>query len=290
MIRSMDQTLTVHSAVGSRLATHLSPVRLWKTLRAHADLIEQFARREVLERHHGAALGVAWNIINPLLSLAVFTFVFSAVLGVDWPAEVNATAMPFALILFTGQTVFHTFAECTNRAPMLVSSRRNLVRKVVFPLEILSVAQVASTLFHLAVSVVLIVIAGLVLTGTVSSTIWLFPLTMVPLYALCLGMSWVLSALGVFLQDIRQMTGVAVTLLMFCSGVFYPVDRVPALYRPLIENNPLFIIIDSARCTLLWSRQPDWPALLIVTALALVFAQLGYALFAKSKRGMADVI
>lgn len=286
----MNPTLTVHTAAGAGLRSHLSPLRLWRTLRDHADLITQFARREVLERHHGAALGVAWNIINPLLSLAVFTFVFSAVLGVEWAADVNTTGMPFALILFTGQTIFHIFAECTNRAPALITSRRNFVRKVVFPLEVLSVAQVASTLVHLTVGVVLIILAGLIFRGTVSTTLWLFPVVLVPLYALCLGVSWLLSALGVFLHDVRQMTGVATTLLMFCSGVFYPIDRVPEHLRFLIEYNPLFILIDSARCTLLWSRQPDWPALAVVTVLSLAFAQFGYAFFTKSKRGMADVI
>lgn len=286
----MDPTLTVHSAHGAPLVRHLSPRSLWTLLARHRDLIAQFARREVLERHHGAALGVAWNIINPLLSLAVFTFVFGHVLGVAWPEDVNTTGVPFAVILFTGQTIYHIFAECTNRAPMLITSRRSFVRKVVFPLEVLSVAQVASTLVHLAVGVGLIVLATLALAGTVSTTIWLFPLVLVPLYALCLGVSWFLSALGVFLHDVRQITGVATMLLMFCSGVFYPIDRVPEHLRFLIEFNPLYILIHASRQTLLWSQVPSLPALAALTAFALVFAQLGYAFFAKSKRGMADVI
>ncbi|MBX3385113.1 MAG: ABC transporter permease [Phycisphaeraceae bacterium] len=286
----MDQTLTVHSAVGARLVEHLSPLRLISLLARHHNLIAQFARREVLERHHGAALGVAWNIINPLLSLAVFTFVFGVVLGVSWSEDVNTTGVPFAIILFTGQTIYHIFAECTNRAPVLITSRRNFVRKVVFPLEVLSVAQVASTVVHLGVGIGLIVVATLALAGTVSTTLWAFPLLLVPLYALCLGVSWFLSALGVFLHDVRQITGVATMLLMFCSGVFYPIDRVPEHLRFLIELNPLYILIHAARQTLLWSQHPDWSSLGILTLGSLVLAQLGYAFFAKSKRGMADVI
>jgi len=286
----MDQTLTVHSAVGSRLVQHLSPLRLWKMLNGHRDLIVQFARREVLERHHGAALGVAWNIINPLLSLAVFTFVFGVILGVSWSDDVNTTGVPFAIILFTGQTIYHIFAECTNRAPVLITSRRNFVRKVVFPLEVLSVAQVASTLVHLAVGVGLIILSTLAHAGTISATIWLFPLVLIPLYALCLGVSWSLSALGVFLHDVRQITGVATMLLMFCSGVFYLIDRVPEHLRFLIEFNPLYILIHAARQTLLWSQVPNLAALAALAVFSLVFAQLGYAFFSKSKRGMADVI
>ena len=288
----MSDGVIIYSSQAEPLAAHLSPLRPLRLMRRHGPLIVQFAQREVLERHHGAALGVVWNIINPLLSLAVYTFVFGVVMGVAWPQQPGSphAATPFALILFCGQTIFHVFAESVNRAPTLVTSRRSFVRKVVFPLEILSISAVLSTLVYLVVSVALIVLASFVFTGHVSSALWAFPLVMVPLYLLSLGLSWLLSSLGVFLTDIRNIVSVATGLLMFCSAVFYPVERIPADFRFLVEYNPLTILVESGRRTLLWSQTPDWPALGAVTVLSLLTAQVGFAFFSKSKRGMADVV
>lgn len=291
----MAETLVIHSAHAEPVAAHLNPARVIGLLLRHRDLILQFARREILERHHGAALGVLWNVVNPILSLLVYTFVFGVVMGVTWPEQLvdgkaSHAAMPFALILFCGQTIFHVFAESVNRAPMLVISRRSFVRKVVFPLEILSVSAVLSTLVYLVIGVVLTVIAALVFTGTVSTTLYLFPLVAVPLYLLCLGLSWFLSSLGVFLQDIRHMVTVVTGLLMFCSGVFYPLERIPERLRVLVEYNPIYVLVESSRRTLLWSQSPDWAALGAVALLSVLVAQCGYTFFAKSKRGMADVV
>jgi lipopolysaccharide transport system permease protein len=140
------------------------------------------------------------------------------------------------------------------------------------------------------IGVALTLIAAFVSSGTVSTTVWMFPLVCVPLYAMCLGVSWFLSSLSVFLQDVRQIVGVVTSLLMFCSGVFYPVERIPANVRFLVEYNPLYVLIDSSRRTLLWSEHPEWLKLGVVTVGALALMQLGYAFFAKSKRGMADVV
>lgn len=280
----------VHSSRAEPLGRFLNPARLVGLVREHRDLILQFARREVLERHHGASLGAFWNILNPLLSLAVYTFIFGVVMGVTWPEEVNHTKVPFALILFVGQTIFHIFAESVNRAPTLVTGRRSFVRKVVFPLEILSVSAVASTLVYLTVGVGIAVIATFALTGKVSTTLWLFPVVMVPLYMLSLGLSWILSSLGVFLHDIRNIVGVVTGLLMFCSGVFYPASRIPANMRWLVEYNPMYLFVEYGRRTLLWSEYPDWRKLAVMAAASFIVMQVGFAFFAKSKRGMADVI
>lgn len=303
----MSAAVVIHSARPEPLLTHLSPLHLARLLARHRGLIVQFAQREIVERHRGAALGIVWNILNPLLSLAVFTFIFGVVMGVSWPPIPNPTpvafpahanpapppplpALPFVVILFCGQTIFHVFAESANRAPTLITSRRGFVRKVVFPIEILSVAAVGSTVVYLAVGIVLTLAAAVICTGHVSTTAWMFPIVLVPLYLLSLGVSWFLSSLGVFLHDIRQIVGVVTSLLMFCSGVFYPIDRIPENMRWLVSYNPLYVLVESGRRTLLWSQEPDWPALLVLTAASLIVMQCGYAFFAKSKRGMADVV
>ena len=107
-----------------------------KNLWAHRDLIRQLVIREATQRYKGTVLGIAWSFVTPLMLLAVYTFVFSVVFQAQWgPGEGVPQPGEFALILFAGLIPFNLFAETVNRAPTLVLSVPNYVKKVVFPLE-----------------------------------------------------------------------------------------------------------------------------------------------------------
>jgi len=164
------------------------------------------------------------------------------------------------------------------------------VKKVVFPLEILPVAALGSSLINAGLSLIILMGAVLIFSATWPVTIYLFPLVLVPICALSLGVSWFLASMGVFVRDIAQPVSVIVQMLFFISGIFFPPSAVPEDVRFLMEVNPFVWILEDARRTLLWGQWPDWTWLISITVLSLIVMQLGYYWFMKTKKAFADVI
>jgi lipopolysaccharide transport system permease protein len=254
------------------------------------QLILQMTRREVVGRYRGSLIGVAWSFINPLLMLCLYTFVFSVVFKSRWGVSENESRVDFAIILLAGMIVFGIFSDVVNRAPGLIVSNVNYVKKVVFPLEILPWVAVGSTLFHNCVSLVVLLLVQLVLTLSLPWTVVLFPLVILPLIFIALGLAWFLAATGVFVRDVGQITGVITTVAMFLSALFYPVSALPPAYQPWLKLNPLVLIIAESRNVLVFGKLPDWRALSITLLSSLIVAFAGFWWFQKIRKGFADVI
>ena len=329
----MAELVVIRSSMPPPLWEHLNPARMVRILWEHRELTRNFARRDLAERHKGALLGVAWNVISPLLSLAVYTVVFGLIFGASWgrghPALPEFVGFPltplaggaeggavggggwsvpaplrgvggerggggaiwggrggggtpplpkfvdFPLTLLAGSAIFQMFAESANRASTLVSSRPNLVRRVVFPLEILPVAAVRAGLVHtlIIVGILLVVLAAVTGGSGMHWTIVLLPAVLAPLVMVCLGVSWALAAVGVFVRDVRHIVAVVTQLLMFTTPLFYPLDRISPEHvwlRRVIETNPLSVLVESGRRVVLWGEAPDWWRLGWVTVFAAV--------------------
>lgn len=248
-------------------------------------------RREVIGRYRGSMLGLLWSFVNPVLMLAVYTFIFSVVFKARWGAgDGTGSNLEFAVILFAGLIVFNLFSECLSRAPGLILSNVNYVKKVIFPLEILPLVSLGSALFHAAASLFVLV---LFLTFSDLRLVWtvaLFPLVLLPLLPLILGLSWLLASLGVFLRDVGQLVGLILTALMFLSPIFYPVSALPESVRDFIFLNPLSFIIEQSRSVLIFGQLPDWAGLAGYAAIAMLFALAGRFWFEKTRKGFPDVM
>ncbi|PRY66352.1 lipopolysaccharide transport system permease protein [Vreelandella songnenensis] len=263
---------------------------LLKSLWQHRDLIITMTKRDVAGRYRGSVLGLFWSFLNPVFMLLVYTFVFSVVFNARWGVTEEETSTQFAVVLFAGLVVHSFFAEVLSKAPGLILGSSNYVKKVVFPLEILPAIALGGAIFHTAISLLVLQVAYLFFTGIPPWTIVLTPFVFFPLAILSLGLAWMLAALGVFLRDIGQFIGVIITVLLFLSPIFFPIDRLPEEYQILILLNPLTFIIEQAREVLIWGRLPDWTGLAIYTFFSTVFAWAGYAWFQKTRKGFADVL
>jgi len=283
----MNSTST---AINPHAAQPTSLMALGKTLWSNRQLIAQMTRREVLGRYKGSVLGLAWSFFNPVLMLAVYTFVFSVVFQMRWGLGEEESKTQFAVVLFVGMIVHGLLAEVLNRAPGLILGNVNYVKKVVFPLEILPVVSMGAALFHSLVSFGVLLLAFALFNGFLHWTAVLAPLVVLPLVILTLGLAWMLASLGVFLRDVGQTIGVVTTVMMFLAPVFYPITAVPEELRPLMMANPLTFIIEQAREVLIWGRLPNWIGLGIYTLIATTVAWAGYAWFQKTRKGFADVI
>jgi lipopolysaccharide transport system permease protein len=292
--------VVIHTSIPAPMSAYLRPSRIIAMIRRNRGLVAQFTSRDVLERHKGAYLGVAWNVINPLITLAIYTFVFGYVFKSRW-VEAGAAGgsgeggggqagLAFVLPFFLGHSLFHFFAECMNRAPGVVTARPNLVRKVVFPVEILPLVSVLSAGVYLLAAIPCLLIVQIALGHPLSWTALLLPVVMAPLVLLCMAGSWVLAAVGVFIRDLRHIIVVVTHLLMFLTPVFYPVERIPEAWRDVYMLNPMAVIVESARAVVLWGRMPDWPRLAALTLIGLVAVQVGYAVFMRARRGFSDAM
>lgn len=266
-----------------------TPKEMLASLWRHRELIKAAAKREVLGRYRGSAMGLLWSFFNPVFMLTVYTFVFSEVFKARWSAG-SESKTEFALVLFAGLMVFNLFAECINRAPGLILSNVNYVKKVVFPLEILPFVGLLSSLFHSAISLGVWLLAYLLLFGIPHPTALYMPLILLPFVLFILGLSWALASLGVFLRDVGQFIGVVTTTLMFLSPIFYPATALPEAYRHLLYLNPLTPVIEQARMVLYFGMPPDFTMLAVYWAATSIIAWLGFAWFQKTRKGFADVL
>jgi len=259
----------------------------------HRQLILQMVKREVLGRYRGSVLGLAWSFFNPLLLLIVYTFVFSVVFKARWGgagAPATQSHGDFAVILFAGLIMNNLFVECLNRAPALILSNVSYVKKVVFPLETLSVIALGSALFHLLVSLVVLVIAQLIFMGNVPWTIVYFPLILLPLMLLCLGLSWFLAGLGVYIRDMAQAVSLITIVLTFISPIFYPLSAIPERMQKYVKLNPITFVVEQTRNSVIFGKPFNWSGWWIYTAVGLAVAVIGLIWFQKVRKGFADVL
>lgn len=267
-----------------------SPAALMRCLWQHRELIMQMTRREVVGRYRGSIMGLAWSFFNPILMLVVYTFVFSVVFKAKWGGVVEQSQTSFAIVLFVGMIVHSLFAEMVNRAPKLILSNANYVKKVVFPLEILPVVSMGVALFHFLVSMCVLLVAVLFIKGGLAWTTIFFPIVILPLLIATLGIAWILASLGVFVRDVGQITGMITTILMFLSPVFYPVSALPEKLQFWLLLNPLTTIIEQSRAIIIFGNQPHWAGLSIYAAASLMIAWAGFWWFQKTRKGFADVL
>ena len=278
------------TAIDPHQAQPTSLVALIESLLRNRQLIVQMTRREVAGRYKGSVLGLAWSFLTPILMLAVYTFVFSVVFKARWGTDGDESKTQFALVLFVGMIVHGLFAEVLNRAPGLILSNVNYVKKVVFPLDVLPVIAMGAALFHASISLAVLLIAFALFNGYLHWTVIFIPVVLLPLVILTLGVAWILASLGVFLRDVGQTVGIITTVMLFLAPIFYPVTALPEEVRPLIMANPLTFIIEEARGVVILGRMPHWTGLGMYTLVATAVAWAGFAWFQKTRKGFADVL
>lgn len=260
-----------------------------KSFWRYRNLIFQMTKREVIGRYRGSVMGLFWSLFNPVLMLTVYTLIFSVVFKARWGGG-SGSKTEYAAILFTGLIVHGLFAECVNRAPVLILSNVNFVKRVVFPLDILPWVALGSALFHAAISMGVLLVFFLALHGFLYWTVLFLPFLFLPLLLLIMGVSWFLAATGVYLRDVAQTTGLVTTLMMFLSPVFYPITALPEAYRPLLYLNPLTFIIEEGRNLLIWGKTPEWTSWALYFAASLLVAWAGLWWFQKLRKGFSDVV
>lgn len=279
--------------------THLSKINLFcffnplffaKHFWKHRDLIKQLSKRDFQARYKGSFLGVFWAVLNPLFMLAVYTFVFSVIFKGKWGFQVSDNKFEFAIILFSGLSIFSIFTESLNKSPALLVSNANFVKKVVFPLEILPLVTVISSFLHALISFIILIIAVNVFIGFSSWGVILSLFSVISMLMLTLGLSFIVSAFGVYIRDISYSIIVITNILVYLTPVFYPLSAVPKFIQRIMYFNPLTMIVENFRNSIILSHPPFWGYVLITVLVSYFVMALGLIIFRKLSSGFADIL
>ena len=269
----------------------MTPFRPFAALWQHRYLIRQLAVREIATRYKGTILGFAWPFLGPLVMLAVYTVVFGYILKVRWAATGEHGMVTFVARLYCGLLVFQVFQESLSKASTLIISVPNYVKKVIFPLDILPVVILLAALFHGLVGGAML--WGLYAVAGTSVPWWtgvFLPFVWGPLVLWALGLSWFVSALGVFIRDMHHVVGLALQVLFFATPIFYPLDVVPERIAVFLRLNPLAGIVVNSRRILVLGQAPDWTTLLTGCAYGFAVLVLGHAVFMRLRKAFSDVV
>jgi lipopolysaccharide transport system permease protein len=256
----------------------------------YRNLIWLMARRELQAGYKGSIFGFGWTVLQPLLMLCVYTFVFSVIFKGRWGIASDGSQTSFALVLFLGLITFRLFSEMIGSASQLVSHNSVYVKKVQFPLEILPIVRLLNILVDTFISLAVLMVGVILFGQKIHMTALLLPVVWIPMLLLSLGAGYALAALGVFIRDIHKIAGILTTLLFFASAIFYPIESVPEPYRILFRINPLALFVEFSRKLVFWGDMPDWTLYGIWLILAAGLFTAGTFLFVRSKRAFADVL
>jgi lipopolysaccharide transport system permease protein len=260
---------------------------LWE-LPGRFELILSLARRELVARYRGSFLGIIWALVTPVVMIAIFTFIFAGIFGARF--EANGSPWDYALYLFCGLLPWTMFQETLVQSATTIVTHSNLVKRVVFPLETLPIAQALSSLGNQLFGTLALLIAIVVMRHELHISILWLPALLIPQLLLTLGAAWLIASLGVFLRDITQGISLLMTAWMFLTPIIYPESIVPQHYRLLLNINPFTTLVRSYRRVLLEGAPPDWSGLAYFTVVALASFFVGYWWFARTRKNFADVI
>lgn len=254
----------------------------------YRGLIQSLVARDLKARYRGSVLGFFWSFVNPLLLLSIYTFVFTQVL--DAP---RGGHQPYALFMFCGLLPWTWFASSLAESSTVLIAGGNLIRKVLFPAEVLPIVTVLATLVHFGLG--LLIVAGAIawvpdVTVDWRDLPWL-PVIVAVQLMLTLGLALLLSSFTVHFRDLRDLVTNLLTLWFWATPIIYPIDIVSPRWRPLLDFNP-FTHLAVAYQQVLFVAGPyeQWPQLLVVGAGSLGLLVAGYFVFDRLRDTLAEAV
>ncbi len=254
----------------------------------YRHLISLMVRRDLLGRYKGSIMGFFWTIINPLGHMILYIFVFSVILKVRFNGDAHTGN--FALYLMAALLPWVAFSESLTRATTCVVEQPNLVKRVVFPLQILPIAVVFSSLLSEAVGICILIIFSGISAHTLCASLIYLPLILLSQCLLMVGCSWFLGSLGVYLQDLRHMMSLMLSIWMYATPIVYPASQFPPYLQFALWINPMAGIVTDYRRVILEGLAPNWNLYAVYTTMGLVLFFAGHYFFNKTKRSFADVV
>jgi lipopolysaccharide transport system permease protein len=259
-------------------------LNIWR----NRSLIRTMVRRDILGRYRGSFGGVFWTVLNPLLLMLTYFFVFGVVLETRFGPDSSRAG--FALYFLAGMLPWLAFSEAAGRAPGVMLEHRNFVKKLVFAVETLPVNLVAAGLVTEIFGLALFTAGFWAARGYVPASLLWLPVLIVPQVLFTAGMCWFLAALGVFVRDLGQVIGFLLTLWFFLTPICYPEASLPAWALPVLSKNPFYVLVSGYRDVFLEAQAPAFGPLWKLWLLSAAVFVGGHAWFYKLRKSFPDVI
>ena len=257
-----------------------------------------FVVRDFRGKYAASVLGVFWSVVNPLLLLAVFTFVFTAIFRIRLGVEPGFGGN--ALYIFCGVLPWMAFQESAQRATTVLIEHKNLVTRVRFPVGILPGSVVGSSLLSMIIGLGVLLLVLIIARGTIPPTALLLPVMILFQAIFTLGIAWMISSVNVFFRDLQQLTPVGLMVWMYATPIFYSPSMVPerlnlgpfeiSHVHLFLTLNPLHHLIACYRAILLDGAIPQLNNISFLAFFSVLSFAIGGAVFNRGKIKFADVL
>jgi len=262
--------------------------RVFSNLLKNREVIRMLTWRDFQAKFRGSSFGLVWAIFQPLLTIVIYTIVFSTFLKIKFGS--SESPFIFAVYLLCGLIPWMAFSESILGSTVVIRGNANLVKRVIFPLEILPLNVNLVAMIQQVISLALLQILAWIVVGHIYFSIFLIPLFILIQFFFSAGLSWVWASLAVFFPDLRQITSLLLNLMMFLTPVFYPEEIVPRWALWLVRLNPLAYIIRMYRLAIMEGKFPSLVEVASGSVLGIAVFILGYYWFSRTKKMFVDVL
>lgn len=241
----------------------------------YQDLLKELVVRDIKVKYRRSVLGYIWSVLNPLLMMVVISTVFSHMFRFD--------IENYPVYLLTGQLVYNFYSESTNFAMTSIINGGSLIKKVYLPKYIFPLSRVLSSFVNLLFSLTALIIILVATKAQITPAFFLFPLPLIYLLLLCIGVGLIMSVVTVFFRDMLHLYGVFLTALMYMTPIFYPVSAMSDEVVKILKLNPLFHIVGMFRKIVMDGQFPTLRENIVCLAFSVVFILIGLVVFKKKQ-------
>ena len=253
-------------------------------------LVKYLVQNQLTSGYGRYYLGHIWAFLGPLLMVILLTLVFSKFLGIKFREVSDDSTLNFGLFLYSGLIPFLAFSQALTQGVVIIRRNRDLVTKVVFPLELLPLSQVTASLLQNSFGLGALLLILVVTEQRLHLTIFLLPLIMVPQLVFTLGLSYLIAVIGTYVPDVKETLRIFVRGMFFMTPILWPGGRVPEDYKFLVDYNPLAFLVEGYRQLILEGRIPFGEQAIYFCLVAVILFVAGLALFNRVKHNFGDLI
>jgi len=260
----------------------------FKELWRHRELLYFLVWRDIKVRYKQTVLGAAWAIIRPVISMIVFSAVFSRLLGVKPPADSSGTTIPYPIYLYAALMPWTLFQTSVSMSGVSLVGQAHLLTKIYMPRLFIPAANIGTCLIDFVLSFGVYLLLMLSYRQLPGVSVLLLPVLLLITVMTALGVGFLLSSLTVTYRDFRHVLPFMLQTWMFLTPVVYPAHKIPERFRLVMSFNPMYGIVEGFRSVLL-NRPMDWRALSVGACVATVLLVAGMHVFRRMERRFADI-
>ena len=255
-------------------------MNVFKEIYNYRELLKTNIKKEIRGKYKGSWLGVLWTFLNPLLMLAVYAFVFPYILRVN--------VDNYTIFMIVALIPWNFFTTAIQSGTGSVVANGNILKKVYFPREIIPISITTSQLVNFLITCIIMAVFIIFSGVGFSAHVLLFPLLVLIQYILILGLTFILSALTVFVRDIDHFVSVILMLGFYATPIVYQGEMLPKKFQIFLKLNPMAQLVEAYRSILYYHRMPDMTMLVIWGLGSVDLLVVGYLIFKKLEKSFVE--